>query len=174
MSEVEPCDHPSAWLRDFVMRIRLVETEDLPVILAIQKKNPLAAQWRDHDYGQLAALPGGMILVADLETMTPPKVLGFAAFHRVIDEAEMQNFAVDPEHQRQGVAKALLEEAKRRLREDGTKRCFLEVRAGNKAALELYFSVGFGLYSNRKNYYRDPPDDALILALELFPLAVVP
>ena len=66
------------------------------------------------------------------------------------------------------------EEAKRRLRADGTKRCFLEVRAGNRAALELYFSVGFGLYSNRKNYYRDPPDDALILALELFPLVVVP
>jgi len=34
--------------------------------------------------------------------------------------------------------------------------------------------VGFGLYSNRKNYYRDPPDDALILALELFPLTIMP
>jgi [ribosomal protein S18]-alanine N-acetyltransferase len=155
------------------MRIRLFEKEDLPAILAIQKKTPLAAQWQGHDYARLAAEPGGMILVADLETMTPPKVLGFAAFHRVIDEAEIQNLAVDPDHQRQGVARALLEGAKRRLRKDGTKRCFLEVRAGSKAAHELYFSIGFGLYSSRKNYYRDPPDDALVLVLELFPPAIV-
>jgi [ribosomal protein S18]-alanine N-acetyltransferase len=165
VSGVEPCER---------MRIRLFEKEDLPAVLAIQKKTPLAAQWQGRDYARLALQPGGMILVADLETMTPPKVLGFAAFHRVIDEAEIQNFAVDPEHQRQGVARALLEEAKRRLREDGTKRCFLEVRAGNKSALELYFSAGFGLYSNRKNYYRDPPDDAFVLALQLFPPTVVP
>jgi len=112
--------------------------------------------------------------VADLETVTPRKVLGFAAFYRVIDEAEIQNLAVDPEHLRQGVARALLEQAKQRLRGAGTKRCFLEVRAGNKTALELYFSVGFGLYARRKNYYRNPPEDALVLCLELFPPAVGP
>src|SRR2546425_4414036 len=40
-SRVEPCDHPSSrdcGIRDFVMRIRLFEKEDLPAILAIQKK----------------------------------------------------------------------------------------------------------------------------------------
>ncbi|PYV15169.1 MAG: ribosomal-protein-alanine N-acetyltransferase [Acidobacteria bacterium] len=156
------------------MRIRFFEKEDLPAILAIQKKAPQAAQWQAHDYSRLAVLPGGMILVADLETVTPRKVLGFAAFYRVIDEAEIQNLAVDPEHLRQGVARALLEQAKQRLRGAGTKRCFLEVRAGNKTALELYFSVGFGLYARRKNYYRNPPEDALVLCLELFPPAVGP
>ncbi len=151
------------------MRIRPFEKEDAPAILAIQKKTPQAAQWLAHDYTGLAALPGGMILVADLETMTPPKVLGFVAIRRVMDEAEIQNLAVDPEHQRHGVARAMLEQAKLKLRQLGAKRCFLEVRAGNKIALELYFSIGFGLFSHRKNYYRDPPEDASVLSLELFP-----
>ena len=113
-----------------------------------------------------------MILVAELETMTPPKVLGFAAFHRVIDEAELRNIAVDPNHQHQGVGRALLEEAGKRLIEAGTKRILLEVRPSNKAALGLYYSLGFGLRSLRKDYYRNPQEDALILALELFPPAV--
>jgi [ribosomal protein S18]-alanine N-acetyltransferase len=156
------------------MRIRLFEKEDAPAILAIQKKTPQAAQWLARDYAELAALPGGMILVADLETMTPPKVLGFVAIHRVMDEAEIQNLAVDPEDQHQGVARALIQQAKLRLLAAGTKRCFLEVRAGNKTALELYFSIGFGLFSHRKNYYRDPPEDASVLSLELFPPTVVP
>ncbi len=154
------------------MRIRPFDKDDLPALLAIQRKTPLAAQWQAHDYSQLVLQPGGTILIADLETMTPPKVLGFAAFHRVIDEAEIRNLAVDPEHQRQGVARALLEHTKQRLRQAGTKRCFLEVRAGNRSALELYYSVGFGLNARRKNYYRNPPDDALVLCLELFPPTV--
>lgn len=155
------------------MRIRLFEKEDAPAIVDIQRKTPQAAEWQARDYAELAERPGGMILVADLETMTPPKVLGFVAMRRVFDEAEIQNLAVDPDHRRQGVARALIEQAKLRLREAGAKRCFLEVRAGNRAALEFYFSMGFGMFSARKNYYRDPTEDASVLSLELFPPTIV-
>lgn len=155
------------------MRIRLFEKEDLPSILGIQEKSPQAARWLEADYERLAEDAGGMITVADLETMQPPKVLGFAAFHRVIDEAELRNLAVDPEHQNRGVGRALLEEARGRLLEAGAKRVFLEVRRSNKAAQGLYYSVGFALYSLRKDYYRDPCEDAYVLSLELCPPAVV-
>ena len=150
------------------MKIIQFERQDLQTILAIQGKNPLASQWREADYLRLTTELGGMILVAEIETMTPPKILGFAAFQRLIDEAELFNMAVDPEHQHQGVGKALLEEARTRLLQAGAKRVFLEVRQSNRAALGLYYSVGFGLHSQRKDYYSDPPEDAYILALELF------
>jgi ribosomal-protein-alanine acetyltransferase len=156
------------------MRIRLFEKEDLASILAIQEKNPQAARWLDADYLRLADDPGGMIVVANLETMTPPKVLGFAAFHRVIDEAELRNMAVDPEHHHQGVGRALIEEACKRLLEAGAKRVYLEVRASNKQAQSFYASVGFGLHSRRAEYYRDPREDAYVMCLQLFPPAVVP
>ncbi len=156
------------------MKIRTFAKEDLWALLAIQQKCTGAAQWLDSDYLRLADDPRGLVLVAELETTDPAKVLGFAAFHRVIDEAELQNFAVDPEHQHQGAGSALLEEGRKRLLEVGAKRVYLEVRASNKTALGLYYSVGFGIHSLRKDYYRDPQEDAYILCLELFPPAVIP
>ncbi len=151
------------------MKIRQFSAEDVHAVLAIQQKCPQAAVWRDSDYLRLSAVPGGVLLVAELETMDPPKVLGFAAFHRVIDEADLGNLAVDPAHQRQGIGRALLQESRRRLLVAGAKRVFLEVRESNQAALRLYYSLGFGLQTRRREYYREPVEDALVLCWELFP-----
>jgi len=155
------------------MKIRSFAKEDVHQMLGIQERCPQAASWLEADYLPLAEDPGGLILVAELETMEPPKILGFAAFHRVIDEAELRNIAVHPEQQHQGIGRALLEEGSKRLREAGAKRIFLEVRASNKPALELYYSMGFAMCLLRKDYYRDPQEDALVLALDLFPPAVI-
>jgi ribosomal-protein-alanine acetyltransferase len=149
------------------MKTRVFEREDLHSILAIQNKSGNAARWTDQDYLRLVADPGGMIVVAELETMIPPKVLGFAAFQRLIDEAELRNIAVDPEHQHQGIGKVILIEARQQLLQAGTKRVFLEVRKSNQAAIALYYSVGFSIQSERKEYYRDPTEDAFVLALQL-------
>lgn len=156
------------------MKVGPFAREDLPAILAIQSKNPQAAQWSEADYERLAENHGGLILTAQLETLTSPKVLGFAAFHRVIDQAELRNLAVDPQHQRQGIGRALLEDARKRLLESGAKRLFLEVRASNMPALGLYYSLGFGMHSRRKGYYRDPEEDGMVLLLELSPPASGP
>jgi ribosomal-protein-alanine acetyltransferase len=156
------------------MKVRVFERQDLPEILAIQAKNPQASQWPEHEYVHLAADSRGTLLVAELETMTPPKVLGFAAFYRIIDEAELRNIAVDPAHARQGIGRALVVEGRHRLLEAGAKRIFLEVRPSNHAALALYYSAGFGLHSRRNDYYHDPREDAYVLSAELSPPVVLP
>lgn len=156
------------------MRVRLFGKQDLAAVMAVQARNPLAAQWPELEYVRLTDDPRGTILVAELETMTPGKVLGFAAFYRIIDEAELRNVAVDPAHHHQGIGKALLAEGRERLLRAGAKRVFLEVRQSNKAALALYYSAGFGLHSQRKDYYHDPREDGYVLSLELFPPTVVP
>jgi len=155
------------------MKIRQFAIDDLGSVLEIQGKCPNAAHWPESDWLRLAKDAAGLVLIAELETATSPKIVGFAALHRVIDEAELRNLAVDPEHQHQGVAKALLEEARRRMLVQGARRIFLEVRASNAPALELYYSVGFGLHSLRKDYYRDPQEDGYVLSLKIFPPAVV-
>ncbi len=155
------------------MRIRLADKDDLRAIVAMQEKSPEAGHWTQDDYERLMDDAGGKILVAELPTMDPPKILGFAAFHRVIDEVEVRNMAVDPEHRHRGVGRALLETARDRLLQAGAKRVFLEVRASNKPALSLYYSIGFAIHSRRADYYRDPQEDALVLALELHPPTVL-
>jgi ribosomal-protein-alanine N-acetyltransferase len=147
------------------MRIRSATNYDLEAIVSIQSKTPQASQWALADYASLAGDPSGLILVAELDTMTPPTIAGFAAFRRVRDEAELRNMAVDPAHQRQGLGRALLAEGQKRLLERGVRQIHLEVRASNVSAQRLYFSVGFSLRARRRDYYNNPREDALVLSL---------
>jgi len=151
------------------MRIRKASYDDLGAIVSLQRKTPEAAQWTRADYAELAGDPWGLILVAELGRMSPPALAGFAAFHYVMDEAELRNMAVDPAHQRRGLGQELLAEGQKRLQAQGVRRIYLEVRASNLSAQRLYYSAGFGLRSRRKDYYSDPREDGLVLSLELFP-----
>jgi ribosomal-protein-alanine N-acetyltransferase len=96
-------------------------------------------------------------------------VVGFCAFHRMLDEAELRNLAVAPEWRRRGIAKALLHEAHRRLRETGIANVYLEVRYSNMAARNLYQSLGYCSLSSRRRYYRQPVEDAETMSIELGP-----
>jgi ribosomal-protein-alanine N-acetyltransferase len=156
------------------MMLRAFMDNDLPAVHAIQSRCPRAAQWHKEDYLRLAGDPCGMILVAELATAKPPHLVAFAAFHRVIEEVELRNLAVDPAHQRQGVARSLLREGIRELQEFRARRIFLEVRASNHPALALYASLGFRLYSTRKDYYQGPVEDALLMALDIHPPSEIP
>ena len=151
------------------MRIRSATNYDLEAIVSIQSRTLQAAQWTQADYANLAGDPLGLILVAELDTMNPPTIAGFAAFHRIMDEAELRNMAVAPAHQRQGVGRELLAEGRRRLLEQGVSRIYLEVRTSNISAQGLYYSAGFGLCSRRRDYYNNPREDALVLSVELSP-----
>jgi [ribosomal protein S18]-alanine N-acetyltransferase len=147
------------------VRIRSFSGQDLAAIMTIQNQAPQAAQWRPADYASLAGDPLGLILVAELDDLTPPRIVGFAAFHRVLDGAELRNMAVARDYQRRGVGRELLEEGRNLLQEMGVRQIFLEVRASNLPAQRLYRSAGFSLRSRRRNYYGDPPEDGLVLGL---------
>jgi ribosomal-protein-alanine N-acetyltransferase len=151
------------------MNIRAFNDDDVAAIYATQLMCPQAAQWRVEDYRRLADDPCGMVLTAEMESANSPAVVGFAAFHRVADQAELRNLAVAPQHQRQGIARALLRHGIGKLGETGVRRIFLEVRSSNCAALELYASLGFRLLSARKDYYQNPLEEALVMALDIIP-----
>jgi ribosomal-protein-alanine N-acetyltransferase len=149
------------------MKIRAFTSDDLAAVHAIQVKCPQAAQWRPEDYLQLAGDSLGTMVVAEDEISSPAEVVGFTAFHRVMDEAELRNIAVDASHQRKGVGRGLLTEGIRVLQEHGVRRIFLEVRASNQPARALYVSLGFQLIYTRHDYYHDPVEDALVMACDI-------
>ena len=148
------------------MRIRPATSQDVSAIVAVQRKNPQAAQWRECDYVRLAEEPGGVLLVAE---DAAGQVLGFAAAQCVGDEAELQNLAVDPDRQRQGVGQGLLRGVHCRLGAAETKRVYLEVRASNQPALALYQSSGYAVVGRRQDYYPAPREDALVLSAAISP-----
>jgi ribosomal-protein-alanine N-acetyltransferase len=75
------------------------------------------------------------------------------------DEHELLNLAVAPEHRRKGIARTLLDYAKRQ----GPGLWFLEVRESNTAARTFYKSHGFIDFGKRKGYYQEPYEDAIVM-----------
>ena len=87
--------------------------------------------------------------------------------HGFSDEAEIFNIAVREEHRRQRIVTALLKSALTKAEELGYKRLFLEVRAGNTAAFEMYSKNGFIPLGVRKGYYDYPKEDAVIMVRDM-------
>ena len=89
--------------------------------------------------------------------------IGFCSFWRVLDELHINNLAVLPERRREGVAAALLSRVLAEGAAMGAKRATLEVRRSNEVARHLYERFGFTVAGVRRNYYSQPPEDALVL-----------
>ena len=71
------------------------------------------------------------------------------------------NIAVDPEHRRAGVAKALLDAVMDKAGHDAN--YTLEVRVSNAGAIALYERYGFRGVGTRPRYYADNGEDAIIM-----------
>lgn len=76
-------------------------------------------------------------------------------------EAELLRIAVDPAHRGQGLGCSLLAACQRELAEQGMAQQFLEVRAANAAAIQLYERCGWERCGRRGGYYPDG-EDALL------------
>jgi len=83
----------------------------------------------------------------------------------IIDEAHIATLAVHPSYRGFGVAKCLLTTALKSALDKGMKLATLEVRANNHAAQALYRHFGFENVGQRRRYYRDNNEDAIIMTL---------
>lgn len=117
--------------------------------------------------GLAAELGSGtaVFLVAELCGRTA----GYAGMHCVCGECYVDNIAVFPQLRRAGIGRALTEALIARARERDAEFVTLEVRASNAAARSLYGSLGFREAGLRRDFYRRPAEDALILTLRLRP-----
>ncbi len=91
------------------------------------------------------------------------EVAGYIGVYIVCESCFVTNVAVFPQFRRQGVATALIKMAALTADAMGTDFISLEVRQSNAPAIALYRSLGFEEMGLRKNYYRNPTEDALIM-----------
>lgn len=101
-----------------------------------------------------------------LVAMEEDRLLGYVGSQTVLDETDMMNVAVDPSARRQGVARALIQALTEQLKQRGSRKLSLEVRASNLGAIRLYESLGFARLGCRPGYYSNPKEDAWILGKE--------
>ena len=118
--------------------------------------------WSEKSVASELSNPLSLWLVA----MEEDTVAGYVGSQTVMDETDMMNVAVHPDHRRKGIAEALVLSLAEALKEKGSHCLTLEVRASNAPAIGLYEKLGFRQIGLRKNYYRNPKEDALILRME--------
>ena len=93
-------------------------------------------------------------------------VVGYVGSQTVLGWTDMMNVAVHPDHRRKGIGELLVTALEKELQKQESTCLTLEVRASNVPAKALYYKLGFLEVGRRKNYYRNPKEDALILRKE--------
>ena len=143
-----------------VLELKALETDQLDAVVELDQRS-LGGMWTIEGYRREMDSPNSDLLI--LQQMTPQQILGVGCVWAILDEAHITTLAIDPTVQRQGwgsvMLQALLRAARRRELEWAT----LEVRVSNLGAIALYKKFGFESVGERKKYYQNPEENALIL-----------
>ncbi|WNZ26213.1 ribosomal protein S18-alanine N-acetyltransferase [Leptolyngbya sp. NK1-12] len=90
-------------------------------------------------------------------------LIGLACTWAIADEAHITLLAVDPAYRKQGLGQLLLYTLLVLAWRRGLEWATLEVRISNQTAIALYQKFGFEAVGQRRSYYQDTGEDALIL-----------
>lgn len=146
---------------------------DLLEVVEIEESTGLS-QWGWEAYRAELEKPEAVMLVARRrapEAETGRRLSGYIAARINADELHVNNIGVWPEARRRGVGGALLGTALDLAARCGAREAVLEVRASNLAARAMYERLGFVVVGERKNYYKEPPENAKIMTRRLAPSA---
>ncbi len=138
--------------------VRQAAVHDLQVLWKIEKECFRVEAFTKGQIAYLLNSPAGASLVAQIDQ----KIVGFTlSLIYEFNEIKVGHiFTIDVlvEHRRKGVASRLLGELERSLIKKDVKTCFLEVRADNMAARELYRKHGYAEVGHLTDYYGDGAD----------------
>ncbi len=145
------------------LELKPLSAAELPLLVALEQQghsHPMSEK-------QLASCLGGRYFAVG--AWRGPRLLGFAIAETVIDEGTLIDLVVAADVRRSGIARRLLESLLQRWQQAGVVSVFLEVRAGNQAARQLYHHLGFNEIGLRRGYYpaADGREDAVQMACSL-------
>ncbi len=148
--------------------IRRASPNDLDAVLEIAQACAEAPHW-SHAQWLAALIPNQN--TAPMRAVFAAEgnggILGFAVASRAGELAELESVAVSQSARRKGIGKALCREVMDWSRNAGASELELEVRASSDGALKLYRSLGFVEQARRRQYYRNPTEDAVLMAARL-------
>ncbi len=90
------------------------------------------------------------------------EIVGYILFWIIEETLELHDIAVSGRNQGKGIASTLMDFLLKSARKKKVEEIFLEVRRSNQKAITLYEKFDFKKIGERKNYYNNPPEDALI------------
>lgn len=142
--------------------IRRMTVDDVPAVHEIDKLS-FSLPWPERSFRyEVTENPAarGWVLEAD------GRIAAMLVLWLIVDEAHIATIATHPDFRRQGIGERLMLAALAAARDEGARRAFLEVRAGNLAAQALYKKYGFVVDGIRPRYYKDNNEDAILMSLD--------
>lgn len=139
--------------------------DDLNALLSIERES-YTHPWTLGQFRGAAVAQGGLVLVLRSAFAAGDAGRGIAAYcvsQIVVDELHVHNLAVREDLRSQGLGRRLLRIVLALAASRGARVALLEVRQSNRAALELYRSLGFAAVGLRRDYYERPREDAVLL-----------
>lgn len=140
-----------------ILEIRNFRYEDLDQVIAIENVS-FPDPYSRLLFLQFKLRAGDGFIVARRE-----RVVGYAISEILGGRGHIISMAVSPAHRRTGVGEALLRKVVRRL-EPRVPETYLEVRAGNEAAINLYEKFSFRRTGEVRERYYPNGEAAIILA----------
>ena len=147
------------------VRVDRARVDDLPAITEIERQC-FTDPWSERAFRDVIAHPRIYFACARERVGAQgsgEEVVGYVVAWFAGGEGEIANLAVAPARRDRGVGATLLDAALAEARQLGAADTYLEVRSSNARARQLYDSRGFVEVGKRRNYYRRPTEDAVIL-----------
>ena len=142
------------------MEIRRALPKDA-VEIAIAEAEIFSDPWQEKDVTSTISTEGALCYTA----LSDGKVIAYILGILIAPEGEIYRIATLPQYRRRGIAYRLLDYAVKTERGKGLENLFLEVREKNLPARKLYSAYGFREIGIRKNYYKNPSDNACVMLL---------
>lgn len=148
-----------------VINIRSSQVKDIPAILEIEQSAHLSP-WSEKLLNSSFSNRSHNFVAETTE-----QIVGYVFSSLVADELTLENICVAPSKQGQGIGRLLMQYLLEQAKSLQVQDVWLEVRASNIAAIELYKQFGFIEQGVRKNYYPIPSshekEDAILMSHKL-------
>lgn len=144
--------------------VRAMSSSDLPAVLEIADHS-FTTPWNLSSFEYEIRNKDAVLNVAEIDS----RIVGYICVRSFLGATHIMDIAVIHEYHQKGIGSMLLLEALRGIRrtKPETEHITLEVRQSNIAAIKLYEKYGFREKGRRKNYYKTPNEDGIIMGLNL-------
>ena len=142
--------------------IRKMTEKDIAQIAELEKKI-FSDPWTSQGIYDTFCQKQAFIAVAEQDE----KVVGYSIIYYVLDEGEIARIAVDETVRRQGVGRGILDYVCEWCKKENVKRLLLDVRESNASARAFYEQYGFIVDGIRKNFYKGPNENAVLMSKAL-------
>jgi [ribosomal protein S18]-alanine N-acetyltransferase len=148
------------------INIRDTTAEDIPQVVAIDVMS-FSLPWPERSFRyELTQNPSVLSWVVEVEEAEKGRVIvAMIVIWLIVDEVHIGTIAVHPDYRRRGIAQKLLAHSLLECHGRGAATAYLEVRRSNLAAQALYTRFGFEITGERRRYYQDNGEDALLMGL---------